>query len=87
MSAIQPIPQIVLAFGHPHAIIVEALRPEANGFGRKTGWIKATNARIPVSRTNLRALKDQGFTKVKVRAVDDNPVIASARFTIEELLA
>lgn len=82
MSATQPIPQVVEVFGDWSPDIVAAFRPEKNGFGRRTGWIKADHAHLPISRTALRHLREQGFTRVKLSTND-----ADHTFVIEELLA
>jgi len=83
MSAIQPIPLIVEAFGTLPTVISAAYRPAGNGFGRKIGWMTAVRgSEVHTSRTVLKQLKDQGYSKVKVHCGVESKV-----FTIEELLA
>jgi hypothetical protein len=83
MSAIQPIPLIVEKFGNDIPEITAAFRPANDGFGRRTGWIDASVVtRLAVSRTTLRQLKDQGFTKVRVQGTDGFQTV----LIVEELL-
>lgn len=84
MSAIQPIPLIVEKFGNDIPMVTAAYRPPANGFGRRVQWIDATPGNeVHVSRTGLRILQQQGFTKVRVRGADGFETV----LIIEELLA
>lgn len=85
MSAIQPIPQVVEKFGEAEVLIVAAYRPPDNGFGRRVAWLSAIRgSEVRVSRSALKRLKDQGFTKVRVQTAGEKPVVAT--FEIEELL-
>lgn len=82
MSATQPIPQVVEVFGDWTPLVTAAYRPLGNAYGRRSGWFKAmTVGRVQVSRTTLKRLKDQGFTRVKLSTND-----VDHTFVIEELL-
>lgn len=76
MSAIQPIPAVTAVFGDTIPIVDAAFRPARNGHGRRTGWMRANHV-IRVSKTTLRMLRDEGYTRIRL---DDHV------FDIEELL-
>lgn len=79
------IPLIAEKFADDVPLIVAAFRPHGNGFGRKTGWMSAVKgSEVHVSRSALGRLREQGYTKVRLRGKDEFETVLNIKDLLDE---